>query len=108
MQSLTFSVHNNIEVRRRLQCHTKKLQCFADDKQTFVMCCVLMTNEMHNSYNQFYSTVFVCLHISNESSRSSSGARHNILHYTIWYNRAGESTCFKAARLTCTIVLILL
>ena len=36
---------------------------------------VLMTNEMHNSYNQFYSTVFLsALRVSNESSRSSSGA----------------------------------
>ena len=25
------------------------------------MCYVLMTNEMHNSYNQFYSTVLFCL-----------------------------------------------
>jgi hypothetical protein len=34
---------------------------------------VLITNEMHNSYNKFYfySTVFA-LHVSNESSRSSS------------------------------------
>ena len=27
------------------------------------------------------------LHVSNESSRSSSGARHNILYYAVWYNR---------------------
>jgi hypothetical protein len=27
------------------------------------MCCVLMTNEMHNSYNQFYSTVFCLLYV---------------------------------------------
>ena len=47
-----------------------------------------MTNEMHNSYNQFYFTVFLsALHVSNESSLSSSGARLNILYYTVWYNR---------------------
>ena len=69
-------------------------------------CNVLINNEMHNYYNQFYSTVFLsALHVSNESSRSSSAARHNILYYTVWYNRynrAGES------RLACTVVLIVL
>ena len=58
---------------------------------------VLMTNEMHNRYNQFViHIVLSALHVSNESSRSSSGARHNILYYTVWYNRynrAGESSC---------------
>ena len=73
---------------------------------------VLMTNEMHISYNQFLFHSFLSpLHVSNESSRSSSGARHNILCYAVWYNRynrAGDSDCFKAARLACTIVLIVL
>ena len=46
-------------------------------------CNVLMTNEMHNSYNQFLFHSFLsALHISKESSLSSSGARHNILYYT--------------------------
>ena len=71
-------------------------------------CNVLMTNEMHISYNQFLFHSFLStLHVSKESSRPSSGARHNILYYTVWYcryNRAGESSCFEAARLTCTIV----
>ena len=62
---------------------------------------VLMTNEIHNPYNQFLFHSFLsALHVSNESSRSSSGARHNVLHYTVWYNRynrADESSCFKAA-----------
>ena len=49
---------------------------------------VLMTNEMHSSYNQFFPQFFSVLHVSNESSRSSSGTRHNILFYTVfWYNR---------------------
>ena len=49
---------------------------------------VLMTNKMHNSCNQFLFHSFLsALHVSNESSRSSSGARHNILYYTVWYNR---------------------
>ena len=47
----------------------------------------------------FYSTVFLsALHVSNESSRSSSGVRRNILYYIVWYNRynrAGESSCFE-------------
>ena len=34
----------------------------------------------------FY-TFLSALHVSNESSRSSLGARHNILYYTVWYNR---------------------
>ena len=42
----------------------------------------LMTNEMHSSYNRFLFHSFLSvLHVSNESSRSSSAARHNILHY---------------------------
>ena len=57
---------------------------------------VLMTNEMLSSYNQFLFHSFLsALHVSNESSRSSSAARHNILYYTVWYNRynrAGEFT----------------
>ena len=67
---------------------------------------VLMTNEMHNSYNQFLFHSFLsALHVSNESSHSPPGARHNVLYYTVWYNRykrAGES------RLACTIVPIVL
>ena len=43
-----------------------------------------MTNEMHNFYNQFLFHSFLsALHVSNESSRLSSGARHNILYYTV-------------------------
>ena len=45
-----------------------------------------MTNEMHNSYNQFLFHSFLsAVHISNESSRSSSGARHNIPNCVIQY-----------------------
>ena len=48
-----------------------------------------MTNEMHSSYNQFLFHSFLsALHFSKESSRSSSGARRNILYYTLRYNRA--------------------
>ena len=43
-----------------------------------------MTNEMHNSYNQFLFHSFLsALHVSNESSPSSSGVRHDVLYYTI-------------------------
>ena len=67
-----------------------------------------MTNEMHNSYDQFLFHSFLsALHVSNKSSCTPSGAQHNILCYTVWYNRynrAGESDCFEAARLACTIV----
>ena len=60
---------------------------------------VLITNEMHNFSNQYLFHDFLsALHVSNESSRSSSEARHNILYYIVWYNRynrAGESSCFE-------------
>ena len=51
---------------------------------------------MHSSYNQFLFHSFLSApHVSNESSRSSSGAQHNILYYTVWYNRYNRA---------CTIV----
>ena len=58
--------------------HSKILISTSNDKRQVwhsvyrASCCnVLMTNEMRNSYNQFYSTVFFsALHVSNESSRS--------------------------------------
>ena len=51
---------------------------------TLDVCIVLMTNEMHHSYNRFLFCSFLsALHVSKESSRSSSGARHNILYYTV-------------------------
>ena len=43
---------------------------------------VLTTNEMHYSYHCFYSAVFA-LHVSKESSLSSSGALYNVLYYTV-------------------------
>ena len=49
---------------------------------------VLITKEIHNSYNQFLFHSFLsALHVSNESVRSSSAAQRNILYYTVWYNR---------------------
>ena len=66
-----------------------------------------MTKEMHSYYNQFlFHSILSALHVSNESSLSSSRAQNNALYYTVWYNRynrAGESSCY-AARLACTIV----
>ena len=45
---------------------------------------MLINNEMQNSYNQFLFHSFLsALHVSNESSRSSSGAQHNTLYYTV-------------------------
>ena len=32
-------------------------------KSVCTLCCVLTTNEMRNSYNQFYSTVFCLLYM---------------------------------------------
>ena len=57
-------------------------------------CNVLITNEMHNSSNQFLFHSFLsALHVSNESSRSSSGARHNILYYTAQL----AQSCYQAS-----------
>ena len=48
---------------------------------------MLITNEPHSSNNQFfYSTVLLSAPlVSKESSRSSLGAPHNILYYTVRY-----------------------
>ena len=45
---------------------------------------VLMTNEMTILVINFYSTVILsAVHVSDESSRSSPAARHNILYCTV-------------------------
>ena len=42
---------------------------------------------MHNSYNQFLFHSFLsAVHVSKESSRSLSGARHNTLYYTVQFS----------------------
>ena len=57
-----------------------------------VPCIILQrVNDQRNA--QFLWSIFIprflsALHVSNESSSSSSGARYNILYYTVWYNRA--------------------
>ena len=57
-------------------------------------CKVLMTNEMHSSYNQLLFHSFLsALHVSNESCRSSSGAQRNILYYTIQL----VQSCYQAS-----------
>ena len=62
---------------------------------------------MDNSYNQFFIPQFFlsALRVSNESSRSSSGVRHNILYYTV---QSVQSCRLLPARLACTIVPIVL
>ena len=62
---------------------------------------VLMKKEMYVSYNKFLFHSFLsALHISNESSRSSSGARHNTLYYPV----QSVESCRWVYRLACTIV----
>ena len=67
-------------------------------------CNVLITNEMHNSYNQFLFHSLSALHVANDSSRSSSAARHNILYYTVWCNRyrRADSTIVPKEQLSVT------
>ena len=72
-------------------------------------CNVLMTNKTHSSYNQFLFHSFLsALHVSKESSRSSSGARYNILCYTVWYNRADESSCSKLCNIVYYAVFLMM
>ena len=55
---------------------------------------VLMNKETHKSYNQFLFHSFLsALHVSKESSGSSSGARHNILYYRV----QSVQTCYQAS-----------
>ena len=64
-------------------------------------------------YAQFLIINFIpkflsAVHVSNESSRSASGARHNILYYTVWYNRYNRavSTIVPIVKFwNCTILL---
>ena len=52
-----------------------------------------MTNGMHSSYNKFLFHSFLsALHVSNESSHSSSGALRNILYQAVWYNRYNRAS----------------
>ena len=48
---------------------------------------VQMTNEMHNSVNNFYSIVFSCSTCFERIASSSSGAPLVILYHAVWYNR---------------------
>ena len=43
---------------------------------------VLMTNEMHNSYNQFYSTVFLCLLYMLRTNLFVHHQEHCTIYYT--------------------------
>ena len=72
----------------------------------YIIWVVLMTNEMHNSYNQFlfHSFFLSALHVSKESSRSSSEARHNMLYYTVQSVQSCRRVQQLAARLTRMIV----
>ena len=46
-----------------------------------------MTNKMHNSVNNFYSTAFSCCAYFERITCSSSGALPNILYHAVWYYR---------------------
>ena len=65
-------------------------------------CNVFMTNEMHSSFNQFLFHSFLsALLVSNESSCSSSAARHNILYYTVQSVQSCKRIYLLAAGLAC-------
>ena len=68
-------------------------------------CSVLMISEMHNSYNQFLFHIFLsALHVSNESSCSSSWAQHSTLYYTVWYNRYNRAVSTIVPIVLCNTV----
>ena len=61
------------------------------ETETYSVYTFICVNDQRDA--QFLESIFIpqilsALHVSNESSHSSSGARHNILCYTVWYNRA--------------------
>ena len=65
-----------------------------------IYCNVLITNETHNSYNQFLFHSFLsALHVSNESYHQEHGIIYCITQYN-WYSRAGESSCYEVVRET--------
>jgi hypothetical protein len=49
---------------------------------------------MHNSYNQFYSTVF-CLLYMFQTNLVVHHQEHDIMYCITRYNPAGESSCFE-------------
>ena len=56
---------------------------------------------MYNSYNQFLFHSFLsALHVSNESSRSSSGTQHNILYYNLVQS---VQSCYQAGLVACLL-----
>ena len=59
----------------------------------FILKCVNDQRDAQFLKSILFHRFLSALHVSKESSRSSSGARHNILYHTVWYNRAGESSC---------------
>ena len=67
-----------------------------------------MTNEMHSSYNQFYSTVFGLLYMFRPTlvvHHQENGIIHSITQYNP-YNRAGESKHVEQTK-NCGIKLII-
>jgi hypothetical protein len=68
------------------------------------LCNVLMNNEMQNSYIYLLNSFLSALHVSNESSRSSSGAEHNILYYTVLYNRYNRAVSTVVPIVLCDTV----
>ena len=56
-----------------------------------------MTNEMHNSINNFYSTVFSCSTCFERITRSSSGALPNILCHAVWYKNTWQGFCHPSS-----------
>ena len=63
-----------------------------------------MTNEMHNSVNNFCPPFFPCSACFERFTRSSSGARHNILYHTVGCNHAGESSCYEVVGKTLSYI----
>ena len=69
---------------------------------TLYVPCILLQSvdnkrDGHFLKNKFYSTVFSRSTCFERITRSSSGALPSILYHAVWYNRAGESSCYEVA-----------
>ena len=67
-------------------------------------CNVLMTNEMHNSYNQFYSSFF-CLLYMFRTNLAVHHQQHGIIYCITQYNRYNRAVS-TIYRLYCVCVCV--
>ena len=62
-------------------------------------------NQRDAIFLNFYSTVFPCSTCFEPITRSPLGALSSTLYHAVWYNHAGESSCYEAVGKTHNIKL---